>query len=108
MLFTEIAMNWDMDLSFISDEALVPPEGLCQLTRNVYHNHPHSLQELQQNVYDEITLIPAFQLRFAIHNLLTRAQVLDPSPDATKNCHVERLMSIKYVEALSRRLGTEV
>ncbi|GFT13010.1 hypothetical protein TNCV_431331 [Trichonephila clavipes] len=41
------------------------------LKSNVHFNNPQSLQEQQQNFFDEI---PAVQLRSAFYNLLTRAR----------------------------------
>ncbi|GFX71289.1 hypothetical protein TNCV_3410591 [Trichonephila clavipes] len=42
----------------------------------MFHNNPHSLQDLEQNIYDEITAIPIVQLRLsAFRNLPTKAQM---------------------------------
>ncbi|GFW82915.1 hypothetical protein TNCV_2209671 [Trichonephila clavipes] len=40
----------------------------------VYRNSPHSVQELQPNIADEMAALPTFQLRSVFHNFLTRAQ----------------------------------
>ncbi|GFW20085.1 hypothetical protein TNCV_2320261 [Trichonephila clavipes] len=45
-----------------------------RMVHKVYRNNPHSLEELQQDISDEISVIPAIQLQPAFRNLLTRAQ----------------------------------
>ncbi|XP_049955754.1 uncharacterized protein LOC126471573 [Schistocerca serialis cubense] len=43
------------------------------LKTKVHRNNPHSLQELQQNISDDIEAIPVVQLRSAVSSLVTRA-----------------------------------